>query len=191
MATTTAAAVRRLETPLQFAATVVTGFKRGSKELGWPTANLENTPTVQAAIEQATLGVYCGWATCVTARRRPPSARPPAHRPVPAVALAQRLARCDLQGWSAVGRCARLQGGGVHRLEPDVHRRAGGEAEDDRAVSPARVRRRFLWRATTAASDGLHSPGACPRLAVRCSLTADRPGATTHARCAPHAGTEV
>lgn len=57
------APVRRLDTPLQFAATVVTGFQRGSKELGWPTANLENTDAVQSTIEKATLGVYCGWAT--------------------------------------------------------------------------------------------------------------------------------
>ena len=62
-AATTAATVRRLESPLQFASTVVTGFQRGSKELGWPTANLENTDVVQATIEVATLGVYCGWAT--------------------------------------------------------------------------------------------------------------------------------
>ena len=34
----TSATVRRLDTPLQFAATVVTGFQRGSKELGWPTS---------------------------------------------------------------------------------------------------------------------------------------------------------
>merc|ERR1711998_106659 len=55
--------VRRLEMPLRFASLVVRGFQRGSKELGWPTANLENTPIVQATIETAELGVYCGWAT--------------------------------------------------------------------------------------------------------------------------------
>ena len=62
-AAATALTVRKLEQPLQFAATVVVGFQRGSKELGWPTANLENTPAVQAAIDTAELGVYCGWAT--------------------------------------------------------------------------------------------------------------------------------
>ena len=39
---------------------VVRGFQRGSKELGWPTANLENTPAVQAAIDTAELGVAKG-----------------------------------------------------------------------------------------------------------------------------------
>ena len=67
-----ATGVRRLEQPLLFAANVVTGFQRGSKELGWPTANLDNTPSVQAAIEAATLGVYCGWATCAALRPSPP-----------------------------------------------------------------------------------------------------------------------
>jgi len=67
-----ATGVRRLEQPLLFAANVVTGFQRGSKELGWPTANLDNTPSVQAAIEAATLGVYCGWATCAAPPPPPP-----------------------------------------------------------------------------------------------------------------------
>jgi len=71
-----ATGVRRLEQPLLFAANVVTGFQRGSKELGWPTANLDNTPSVQAAIEAATLGVYCGWATCAAPTTTTPPAPP-------------------------------------------------------------------------------------------------------------------
>ena len=78
-------AVRKLDAPLRFAAPVVTGFQRGSKQLGWPTANLQNTPAVQAALEQAIPGVYCGWARCA---RHSPYAWP-------------RIDHCVL-AWSAV-----------------------------------------------------------------------------------------
>ena len=57
-----ASAVRTLSPPLYFTSRVVMGFQRGSKELGWPTANLENTPQVRAALDAAETGVYCGWA---------------------------------------------------------------------------------------------------------------------------------
>ena len=57
------AAATRLETPLRFAAQVVKGFQRGSKELGWPTANLEDSAAIRQVLDTCELGVYCGWAT--------------------------------------------------------------------------------------------------------------------------------
>lgn len=62
-ATVAAASVRPLESRLHFGAHVVKGFQRGSRELGWPTANLQNTAAVQRTLATAECGVYCGWVT--------------------------------------------------------------------------------------------------------------------------------
>eukprot|EP00729_Bicosta_minor_P024377 gene24377-6016_t len=40
-----------LKSPVRFCAKVTKGFQRGSKDLGWPTANLENTAAVAAQLE--------------------------------------------------------------------------------------------------------------------------------------------
>ncbi len=47
--------------PLRLKSRVVHGFKRGSKQLGFPTANL-HVPTIQSQIEGLKKGVYFGWA---------------------------------------------------------------------------------------------------------------------------------
>eukprot|EP00941_MAST-03F_sp_MAST-3F-sp1_P002923 g2923.t1 len=49
--------------PVRFCAMVVKGFNRGSKELGWPTANLENTAAVAKTLQTMDTGIYCGWCT--------------------------------------------------------------------------------------------------------------------------------
>jgi len=50
-----------LKSPVRFCAKVTKGFQRGSKDLGWPTANLENTAAVAAQLETLDTGIYCGW----------------------------------------------------------------------------------------------------------------------------------
>lgn len=47
--------------PLQLASTVVTGFGRGSRQLGVPTANMDPGP-LQQQLQQLPQGVYFGWA---------------------------------------------------------------------------------------------------------------------------------
>lgn len=47
--------------PLQLASTVVTGFGRGSRQLGVPTANMDPGPLEQQ-LKQLPQGVYFGWA---------------------------------------------------------------------------------------------------------------------------------
>ena len=48
--------------PHRFAGKVVQGFQRGSKQLGWPTANL-NPKAFESTLDAATEGVYVGWAS--------------------------------------------------------------------------------------------------------------------------------
>ena len=47
--------------PHRLVGAVVTGFQRGSKQLGWPTANLDPRAFEQK-LDAATEGVYVGWA---------------------------------------------------------------------------------------------------------------------------------
>ena len=47
--------------PHRLGGKVVEGFKRGSKELGWPTANLDPR-AFETRLDAATEGVYVGWA---------------------------------------------------------------------------------------------------------------------------------
>ena len=47
--------------PHRFAGKVVKGFQRGSKQLGWPTANLDPA-AFESQLDAATEGVYVGWA---------------------------------------------------------------------------------------------------------------------------------
>ncbi|KAI1260629.1 riboflavin kinase [Xylariaceae sp. FL1019] len=49
--------------PLQMEGTVISGFGRGSKELGIPTANLPVDTSLTPWIESARSGVYFGWAS--------------------------------------------------------------------------------------------------------------------------------
>jgi FAD synthase len=49
-----------IEDPPRVVGKVVKGFGRGSKDLGWPTANLESAD-VDAEIAGLDRGVYCGW----------------------------------------------------------------------------------------------------------------------------------
>ncbi|KAH9884099.1 hypothetical protein F4778DRAFT_575819 [Xylariomycetidae sp. FL2044] len=49
--------------PLRMEGTVISGFGRGSKELGIPTANLPVDATATPWIEDAESGVYFGWAS--------------------------------------------------------------------------------------------------------------------------------
>ena len=53
--------VRALSPPPLLAGTVVTGFGRGSKELGVPTANLD-VGALGAALDGIAPGIYFGWA---------------------------------------------------------------------------------------------------------------------------------
>ena len=53
--------VRALTPPLALDGTVVSGFGRGSKELGCPTANLDRND-VGTSIADVPAGVYFGWA---------------------------------------------------------------------------------------------------------------------------------
>ena len=48
--------------PFRFLGKVVEGFKRGSKELGWPTANLDPAAFETQLDDSAAEGVYIGWA---------------------------------------------------------------------------------------------------------------------------------
>ena len=48
--------------PYRFRGPVVEGFQRGSKQLGWPTANLD-PKAFEASLDAATEGVYVGWAS--------------------------------------------------------------------------------------------------------------------------------
>ena len=60
--------VRALDAPLAITAPVVPGFGRGSRRLGFPTANLSTaTPAVAQALTQLAPGVYCGYAALVEA----------------------------------------------------------------------------------------------------------------------------
>lgn len=52
---------KRLEPPVVLVGRVVSGFGRGSKELGIPTANLD-PEALGSALDGVTPGVYCGWA---------------------------------------------------------------------------------------------------------------------------------
>ena len=47
--------------PHRLAGAVVAGFQRGSKQLGWPTANLDPR-AFEKQLDAATEGVYVGWA---------------------------------------------------------------------------------------------------------------------------------
>ncbi|KAL1897784.1 riboflavin kinase [Ceratocystis pirilliformis] len=49
--------------PLKMEGKVISGFGRGSKELGIPTANLPVESSVTSWIEDKTSGVYFGWAS--------------------------------------------------------------------------------------------------------------------------------
>ena len=50
-----------LSPPHRLVGKVVEGFKRGSKELGWPTANLDPR-AFETRLDKETEGVYVGWA---------------------------------------------------------------------------------------------------------------------------------
>ena len=64
---------RPMAPPLRLAGKVVEGFKRGSKDLGWPTANLD--PAVfESQLDEAEEGVYVGWAR-IEDDTLPPAAR--------------------------------------------------------------------------------------------------------------------
>ena len=54
-------AAKPLLPPHRLVGKVVEGFKRGSKELGWPTANLDPR-AFETRLDAATEGVYVGWA---------------------------------------------------------------------------------------------------------------------------------
>ncbi|KAK9816431.1 hypothetical protein WJX72_000132 [[Myrmecia] bisecta] len=62
------------QSPLYLEGAVVTGFGRGSKQMGVPTANLPPEP-LAAKLEQLPLGVYFGWAQLDTAPEQPPADR--------------------------------------------------------------------------------------------------------------------
>ena len=47
--------------PYRLMGKVVEGFKRGSKELGWPTANLDPA-AFESKLDKEQEGVYLGWA---------------------------------------------------------------------------------------------------------------------------------
>ena len=49
--------------PFRLFGKVVEGFKRGSKELGWPTANLDPAAFEEKLDDSASEGVYIGWAS--------------------------------------------------------------------------------------------------------------------------------
>ncbi|KAK9866907.1 hypothetical protein WJX84_006651 [Apatococcus fuscideae] len=54
--------VTPMHPPWRLVGTVVKGFGRGSKELGIPTANLDNS-ALQAVLAETVTGIYCGWAS--------------------------------------------------------------------------------------------------------------------------------
>lgn len=47
--------------PYRLAGKVVEGFKRGSRDLGWPTANLDPA-AFETKLDKEQEGVYLGWA---------------------------------------------------------------------------------------------------------------------------------
>lgn len=47
--------------PYRLVGKVVEGFKRGSRDLGWPTANL-NPAAFESKLDKEQEGVYLGWA---------------------------------------------------------------------------------------------------------------------------------
>lgn len=51
--------------PHRLVGRVVQGFQRGSKQLGWPTANLDPA-AFEHKLDAATEGVYIGWAAIVS-----------------------------------------------------------------------------------------------------------------------------
>lgn len=53
---------RPLRDVVRFRAPVARGYGRGGKKLGFPTANLESSPVIRAALEEVPTGVYFGWA---------------------------------------------------------------------------------------------------------------------------------
>ncbi len=55
-------AFRVLESPVALCGEVVSGYGRGSRELGVPTANLDPA-ALGSALDGVTPGVYCGWAS--------------------------------------------------------------------------------------------------------------------------------
>ena len=59
--------------PYRLIGKVVTGFQRGSKELGWPTANLDPA-AFESALDAHEEGVYVGWAA-VDDPSLPPASR--------------------------------------------------------------------------------------------------------------------
>ena len=59
--------------PHRFVGRVVQGFQRGSKDLGWPTANLDPA-AFESSLDDSTEGVYVGWAS-VTAKTLAPEAQ--------------------------------------------------------------------------------------------------------------------
>lgn len=62
--------------PLHMSGTVISGFGRGSKELGIPTANLPVDTTKTPWITTAKSGVYFGWASLGLAADHPDAAAP-------------------------------------------------------------------------------------------------------------------
>ncbi|KAI0147414.1 riboflavin kinase [Xylariaceae sp. FL1272] len=59
--------------PLQMEGTVISGFGRGSKDLGIPTANLPVDSSITPWIESARSGVYFGWASLALPPSHPDS----------------------------------------------------------------------------------------------------------------------
>ncbi|KAI1826988.1 hypothetical protein F4861DRAFT_536465 [Xylaria intraflava] len=63
--------------PLRMEGTVISGFGRGSKELGIPTANLPVDASTTPWIAAARSGVYFGWASLSLPPTHPNAASPP------------------------------------------------------------------------------------------------------------------
>ncbi|CAL3969464.1 unnamed protein product [Diplocarpon coronariae] len=85
--------------PLRMGGEVISGFGRGSKELGIPTANIpvDNTPWIAAAES----GVYFGWASLRLPSDHPslsPSASPPTSSSTPPPRLSIPSSAAD-KGW--------------------------------------------------------------------------------------------
>ena len=59
--------------PVRLKGDVVQGFKRGSRELGWPTANLDPA-AFESTLDESEEGVYVGWAS-VDDETLPPEAQ--------------------------------------------------------------------------------------------------------------------
>ncbi|KAI1814871.1 hypothetical protein GGS20DRAFT_546159 [Poronia punctata] len=62
--------------PLRMEGTVISGFGRGSKELGIPTANLPVDASATPWIAEAKSGVYFGWASLALPETHPDSSTP-------------------------------------------------------------------------------------------------------------------